>query len=213
MIIKYELGSQYYFYKLEDAKEMGKLNFILSNNKGDFLNLGYYSNVTKFQGYNVCNAKTLNVFKFVDEILPEGVECKKVGYGGYYASRKYASKVTENLEVSNEEEEKSKDGKNSSVYDETSSLLTKDRFYLGPTGGFVYEIYDYEGKVCIDLDMREQNDFDEWGRIYDVYEENGIVYVEFTKYEGEVEEDKLFLGVKAVNFSYDLIKDFVKKEY
>ncbi|MFW6286300.1 MAG: amylo-alpha-1,6-glucosidase [Nanoarchaeota archaeon] len=226
MNIKYDLVDKSYCYKCDNKSEVEKLNFLLTNTKGDFLNLGYKKNCTKFQGFNVCNKNTLEIFKFLDEIVVGDVNCVEGTYGGYYSMRKFASKLTQNLvlPVNKQGDFSETLGSETKLkYDENgilvedidyeNTLLPQDKFYLGPTGGFVYEINDYEGKIYIDLDMRKQNDFDKWGRIYEVYEEDGIVYVHFTKKNGDNKDYDLFFGIKAMNFSYDLIKDFIKKEY
>ena len=49
----------------------------------------------------------------------------------------------------------------------------------------IYEIFNYEGDIVFDLDIKKLNDFDEWGREYNVYNEDGIVYVEYTKKKKE----------------------------
>ncbi len=193
MKISYNLINQVYSYEQKDRAEIEKVNFVLSNSKGDFLNLGTNENFCKYQGLCVLDTKSLEVFKFLDAISLQGLSVSAVEYGGYYASRKYVSKYT--------------------LGDEENPIQTQDRFYLGPRGGCVYEISNYEGNLNIDLDLRKLNDFDEWGRDYKVYEKNGVVFVEYQKSNPDGEDYNLYFGVKAMNFTYDLFKDFVKKEY
>ncbi len=197
MDIKYNLVESYFLYKQENEKEASKLNFLLTNNKGDFLMHGFERNSSKVQGLNVCNPKTLDIFKFVDEILLDGLQLDMVEYGGYFVKRYFSSNylASEDMKEIQEEDQ------------------IRDRFYLGPTGGMVYEVENYEGSVFIDLDMRKNIDFDKWGRDYNVYSEKGIVFVEYTKRTGENEDYKLFLGIKAANFAYDLKKEWIRKEY
>ncbi|MDA3856014.1 MAG: hypothetical protein PF569_07160 [Candidatus Woesearchaeota archaeon] len=183
-----------------DLDEIKKLNFVLSNSRGDFLNLGFSNNSTKYEGLCVLENKTLDVYKFLDEVLLEGVEVSSVEYGGYFVKRKFLSKVESLVIDETEDDEK------------VEEVVTFDKFYLGPSGGMIYEVSNYEGRINFDLDIRKLNDFDEWGRIYDVYVKDGVVLVEYKK-EKEDSSYSAFFGIKAVNFSYDLVKDFVKKEY
>jgi hypothetical protein len=197
MKINYNLPGFAYSYQQDDKKEEKKLNFLLANNKGDFLNLGIFKNDCKYQGLNICNTKTLEIFKFLDEIILDGIEPAEISYNGYSATRKFKSKLALIEQDSKSEE----------------IITTTDKFYLGPTGGIVYEINNYEGNLKIDLDIRKQNDFDEWGREYNIFEESGILMVEYTKKKGDENDYKLYFGVKATNFLYELIKDYTKKDY
>lgn len=201
MKIEYNLLGQVFSYTQIDVNEVRKLNFVLSNSRGDFLNLGLSSNSTKYEGLCVLDNKTLEVYKFLDEILLEGVEVSTVEYLGYSVKRKFISNVESLVQD---------DVPQSDI--DVQKKITTDKFYLGPSGGMIYEVSNYEGVINFDLDMRKLNDFDKWGRLYNVSIKDGVVLVEYKK-----EKDGLFysmfFGIKAINFSYDLIKDFVKKDY
>ncbi len=192
MKITYKLKNQITSYEEKDSIEVLKSNFLLTNSKGDFLNLGIQKNSSKFQGYYYCNSQTLEMFKLLDEIILKDLEIDEVEYSGFKVVRKFNSKFI------------SQDDKKEN---------TIDSFYLGPTGGFIYEIKNYEGDLFIDLDIRKQFDFDKWGRDYKIYKENGIIIVEYTKSNQESEDYKLFLAIKSQNFLYKLIEKWEEKNY
>lgn len=225
MKINYRLNEDIYSYTQENQAEVNKLNFLLTNVKGDFLNLGVGPNSTKYQGLNMCNTKTLEIFKFLDEIILPNLEVKSVEYGGYYVKREFGSKISEvirteilNTNAKSEFDDDAKlvyndNGVLEEVYSEETETQPYDYFYLGPTGGMVYQIFNYDGDLLIDLDIRKQNDFDVWGREYNVYQKDGIIFVEYSKKVAEKEDYKVIFGIKAVNFIYDLKKEWLKKEY
>ena len=209
MKIDYNLVGQKYFYEQKDKVEVSKLCFVLTNNRGDFLNLGVIDNSSKFQGLNFCDSNSIDMFKIIDNIVLSGMNVDSVEYGGYYVLRKMSSKFEESLvEVVNE---------NNEVIEESIDFDNKvcsDRFYLGEKGGLIYDIFNYDGEVLIDLDMKKFHDFDDFGRIYNVEEVGDVILIEFRKEnENSNEEYSLFLGIKATNFSYRLIGDWIEKNY
>ena len=216
MNIKYDFYSEQYFYSTLQNGEEDKLSFLLTNNKGDYLHMGAKKNSCKFDGLTMCDTKTLEMFKILDEIILENVELKEVTYNGYKVTRTFKSKYTQNCHVvvdsadtkdsmfgETGELRYSDDGRLEEVVEQKSQREARDSFYLGPTGGIVYEVTNYEGKIFLDFDCKKLNDFDEWGRDYRVYKKDGIVFIEYTKKKGEEEEYKVFVGVKAMNFLYD----------
>ena len=228
MRISYSFPSQIYSYSQKDNNELSKLNFLITNSKGDFINLGVEKNSSKFYGLNVCKNETLEIFKFIEEITPVGLEAIEVVNEGYRVIRKFKSGYTEQTETIVVEEETRKDhlfGERGDLkYDEEGKLIEEvsiesnnkpyDIFYLGPSGGMVYEIFNFEGSLLIDLDMKLRDDFDTLGREYEIDNENGIIFVEYTKKDQNNEiKYKQYLGVKAVNFSYEILGQWVEKFY
>ena len=193
MKIVYDLVSEKEEFFQENPDYVENLNFVLSNNKGDFLNQGIVKNTTKFQGYNISNPKTLEVFKIIDEIIPLNVEPTEVQYSGHRVKRLFKSNITD---------------ENSKSYSSTY-----DTFYLGPSGGFIYEIKNFHGELLFDLDFRKRDDFDEWGRFYNFYIKSGILMVEYTKKIGDEQNYKLFMGIKANSLKYDYLGEWTKKQY
>ena len=141
MKIKYNLNNEIYSYTQDEKVEENKLNFLLTNNKGDFLNLGVQSNSSKFQGLNFCDSKTLEIFKVLDEILLPGLEVKEVEVGGYYIKREFASKISQVMHVpietakeSDYDEdaklEYSENGVLEEVYEDENEIVATDRFFF-----------------------------------------------------------------------------------
>ncbi|MCA9460449.1 MAG: hypothetical protein KC550_07930, partial [Nanoarchaeota archaeon] len=226
MKIKYDLNNQIYEFNQLDSDEAKKLNFLLSNNKGDFLNIGVFGNTCKFHGLSYCNPKTLEIFKVIDEIIPSGLEVSQIEYSGATVERKFKSKFSEIVEIPVVEEIKSdtfgdkgnleydESGVLNEVVEERVEMEAKDKFYLGPTGGLIYEIFNFEGQVFIDLDVKKQNDYSKWGRDYQTYKKDDFIFVKYIKTsQDDGSKYNFYVGVKAVNFSYDMVNEWVLKEY
>jgi hypothetical protein len=206
MFIDYILGGEKHTFSQISENDLVNLNFLLTNPKGDFLNLGIESNSCKYQGFNVCKNSTVEIFKFIESIFPVGVDVDRVKYNGSTIERTFKSKFTEELSYKDSEGDASDD------FFYENKVLTTDSFFVGPTGGLIYEINNFEGQVILDLDMRKKNDFNKSGRDFNVFSEGGVVYVEFTKVNGKYSY-KQFMAIKAQNFSYDLVEKFVNKHY
>lgn len=189
MQIRYILEGKNYVYEQTDPREEKKLSLLLTNPKGDFLQLGANTNSSKFEGLSITHPTTLEVFKILDWFGPQGVICDELVYSGPVVERYFSSQYTQ------------------------GSTLSHDRIYLGPTGGMIYEITDFQGTLSFDLDCKRYEDFDEWGRLYEVYKKDDIVFVSFKKMKDNTEQYKLFFGIRAMNFNYEIIKEWVKKEY
>jgi hypothetical protein len=229
MFIDYVLGGKNNTFEQISEKDLLNLNFLLINSKGDFLNLGASYNSCKYQGFNVCKNLTVEIFKFIEAIFPIGVEVDRVKYTGDRVERIFKSKFTQELVYS---ELSSSLGSDSSDYNSKSGrvpedvdvndstdeffsrgkMCTRDSFFVGPTGGLIYEINNFEGELVIDLDMKKKNDFNKVGREYKVFTEDGVMYVEFTKRNGKFSYVQ-YMAVKAQNFAYDLVEKFVTKHY
>lgn len=192
MNVKYRLSGNEFNFKQTETDEVKKLNFLLSNNKGDFLNLGVSENSSKFQGLNVLRKEDFVFFKFLEAIVPKGLEVEEVEYLGYKVKRYFKSNF---------------------AIGETGDAPC-DVFYLGPTGGVIYEIQNFDGEVFFDIDMRSFYDFKDEGRFYFVNETNGVVLVEYEKKDEKGDtEYKLYFGIKAVNFLHEIIGEWQKREY
>lgn len=195
MKIFYKLGKELYTYNQTNLEELKKLNFLLTNKKGDFLNLGVEKNSTKFQGFNFCNNKTLEIYKVIENIVPIGLEVESVLYGGYFCQREFKSHIESDIK--------------------NSKHITRDRFYVGPTGGMIYEIENFSGDVEINLDCRKQNDFEKWGRNYEIYKENDTLFVKYTKQNPDSKNDEyqIYFGMKTTNLVYEMLENWIEVEY
>lgn len=225
MKISYDLGNQLYTYAQNNIEEINKLNFVLTNNNGCFLNLGAIKNSCKFQGLNIYNEKTKDIYKFVEEIIPTKLKLNEISHKGNKIERTFKPITVYPTNVIVNEENKvdhlfGEEGvleydEEGNVVEEVktdSQITPKDRFYLGPSGGLIYEIENFKGELLIDIDMKKRDDFDTEGRNYNVYTEDGIIFIEYTKTNTQGEY-KQYLGIKSTNFSYNLCEEWTKKNY
>ena len=86
-------------------------------------------------------------------------------------------------------------------------------FSLGDNSLFLWS--DFEQDVIIDLDFRFVHDFDDTGRIYDVYEKDGFVIVKYTKFSDSSLSDasfSKFLAIKGLG-SVSFLKSWIHKFY
>ena len=88
-----------------------------------------------------------------------------------------------------------------------------DEFFLGPTGGCIYTFENSQQEIYLDLDCHKYGDFDEWGRDYSTFEENGILYLTYTKKSETKEDYTLYFGLDISKLSYKLKKEWIQKEY
>jgi len=202
MNIRFNFKDNFYNYQQIDKEEIEKLTFLLTNIKGDFLNLGFDENSIKSEGLNIFNQKENSTFKIIDSIKPQGLETDLVEFEGFKVKRNFKSKFSEILVENND---------NPSL--NTIETSTSDSFYLGPTGGLIYDIENFNGYINIDLDMRKSEDYDKWGRNYRSYKKDQILIIEYTKIKEDKTEYKLYLGIKTVNFDYKILDKWFEKEY
>ncbi len=228
MRISYILNNQTYSYEQNDLVELSKLNFLLTNEKGDFLNLGVKNNNCKFQGLNIFNSEQKEIFKFIEEIIPVKLRTFEVINEGYRITRIFNSKFMKptKIIVSDSNKQDSLFGEEGKLeYDENGNILEKldvkspkipkDHFYVGPSGGMIYEIENFSGNLLIDIDMKKRDDYSTIGRIYNVYKKDNVIMIEYTKNkENNTEIDyKQYLGIKSTNFEYEFIKEWTEKNY
>ena len=86
-------------------------------------------------------------------------------------------------------------------YIERISKEGVERFYMLSSGGLIYDVDGFSGEVCVWLDCRKMYDFNGIGRIYKVYEENGALIIEYTKFTDDSlskEDYKIFIAVFGV---------------
>ena len=212
MEIRYNFKENFYNFSNDDLEEGKNLSFLMTNAKGDFLNLGVEKNITKFQGLNIFEKN--DIFKIIDSIIPENLEVKNIIYEGFKVKRIFKSRFTEDvlIEEEGEKKEKNNDLKIENINEDSQPY---DTFYLGPNGGLVYEIENFEGVLKFFLDMRKMNDFDKWGRDYTSFKEDNILFMEYKKKTPSTNQDeyKLYLGIKTQNFDYILKNEWIENQY
>ena len=117
-------------------------------------------------------------------------------------------------------------------HDDVSSL--KNGFYFAErkkddviecfrmANGFNSLIYEVSGEqdVCILLDCKKSFDNREWGRYYEIFEEDGAIIVKFTKKTDKKEDSSegkgeftLFLAIKSGNLKYEKNDKWIERNY
>lgn len=224
MKIKYELSNQRYSY--DALGDLSKVSCLLSNIKGDFVQFAAQGNPTKFFGFHIANPKTFEIFKIIDEIILQGEEVAEVFYNGYEFERRYKSHRQNFVRVPVDEKTRSDhtfgehsvldyndEGILEEVVDMEFPVSTSERFFLGPSGGLVYEIRDFDGEVLIDFDVRKFYDFDQWGRNFERYVKGGVIIFKYVKQKGDSSDYEIFVGMKAANLKYDIVDEWTEKFY
>ncbi len=225
MNIKYYLGDETFSFRQDSPKHINRISSLLTNQKGDYLNLGINKNYCKFQGLNIVEKQTMDVFKILDEIVINST-CENIEVTPSKISREFHQVTLDKAKLKINSKslgdkyfgesgklEYNDEGELVEVLNDNIKVSPKDYFFLGPTGGFIYEIKDFNEDIYIDLDCHKLNDFDEWGRDYQVELVDNKLIVKYTKKKDDKKEYTLYFGLLIDNLKFDLIKDFIEKEY
>ena len=141
MFIDYILRDKIHTFEQFSKEDLMSLNFLLTNSKGDFLNLGVNSNSCKYQGFSVCKTSTVEIFKFIESIVPTGVVVDRVSYFGDRVERTFKSSFTQEINYTYSDSETPDDFlSDTDEFFSKDKIATKDSFFVGPTGGLIYEI-------------------------------------------------------------------------
>lgn len=188
MKIFYDINSKFSEFKCSDS-DSKKLNFVLSDFKGDFVNFGVLKNFDKYQGYFVCD-KDLKLYKSIDEFdFGDNTKFTSVKYNGFFVKRNF---------------EKTIDGNTKEYY---------DKCYLSSNNCLVHTT-TYDDWVNLDLDCREKDDFSTNNRNYYVYHEDRFVIVEYVKLRDDGSEDyRTFLAIGGHGFHTEFIEEWFLKNY
>ncbi|MFA6072864.1 MAG: amylo-alpha-1,6-glucosidase [Candidatus Woesearchaeota archaeon] len=88
-----------------------------------------------------------------------------------------------------------------------------ERFWFSSTN-LIYEIHGSK-EVSLQLDFRKIHDYDDKGRIYNIYQEKDMLIIEYKKYDDLDLKNfsySKFLVLKGVK-SYELVNKWIKKNY
>lgn len=177
MNISYKVADVNQEYKSDD----NSASSFLSNQRGDFFLLGNNHKNLSYFGLSYYHAQE-GFIKLINCFELENVEQIGCIYEGYKTTNEYHLKHLE-----------------------PSQRITES-YFLGPSGGFVYNLSGYQGRVKINFDIRKI--FSTTGASYDVNIENGIIFV-----EGKLGLDYFYVGINAKNTSYHMIKEFEKRDF
>ena len=159
-------------------------NFFLSNSSNSLVNFAVRRTFDKTQGYNIFDLEKQEEFKILDEIVLDGVsEFKKVEIFEKSVRRVFQ-----------------KDG-----------LEFEDYFYLDKQGVLNYNT-NYFGNIYLDLDVRKRDEFDKFGRFFEVVEQtrNQTIF----KYELKGKKSFIvYIGVKHQDLKAFELDSWVLKDY
>ena len=124
-------------------------------------------------------------YKIIDEFMIEGATFNQIKYDGVKTIRKFS--------VNNKNYE--------------------DIYYLS-SKGLVYSS-NYDSWIYLDLDCKNKNDFDKWGRNYKIYKKNNIYIIEYTKTKTNQSDNEyqVFLGILGSNITFEKLEQWIEKEY
>jgi hypothetical protein len=225
MKIKYVLNDFEHKFIQNSENYRKYLNFLLTNHKGDFFQLGVENSVEKFFGFNFFDSENYDFYKLLDDIFLKDMEVEEVEYNGYFIKRylksKFEKPITYEIKDNNlpDDVDLLKVDNNGKIIEEIDegvmNLRTYDRFYLTPNGVLIYEVDNYDGSIVLDIDMRKINDFHKWGREFEFEKQGNTLIYKYVKENPETKEEEyeIYLGIRSVNLSYDKINKWVKKDY
>ena len=152
------------------------IGFLLTNKKGSYCSF-FNMLSSRYQGLFYFDEKTMNMYKFIDNIGLVGGEVSHLKNGFYFVERRKGNVIES---------------------------------FIMPKGfnSLVYELGS-ENEIDLILDCKSSYDNREWGRYYDIFEEDGFIIVKFTKKTDKredssngFEEFTLYLAIKSNNNYY-----------
>ncbi len=202
---------------------INKGGILLNSEKESFLNLGFKENFTKFNGFY--SSLNNEIYKIIDEFVLDteksvvciednDLEITRV-YDSTYAKVQKRVPLGSKIEGDIIGVSYGDDGNIEEIVDYEGESSTRETFFVGLTGGLIYNINNFYGNINVDLDIRKGKNFSEWGRYYDVYKENDIIIVEFEKKieNEEKSEYKVYVAFRIPNSEIKIKKEWIKKEY
>ena len=162
--------------------------FLLTNKNGSYCSL-YNEPSSRYQGLFYFDEKTMDMYKFIENMEIVGHDNVSVLKNGFYFAERWKENVSELF------------------------LMPKDFNLL------VYEM-NSENEIDLILDCKLSTDNREWGRYYEIFEENGCIVVKFTKKTDRredatdgAEEFVLYLAIKSNNKSYKKNDKWIERHY
>ena len=172
------------------SKPEDKLHsYVLTNERGDFICQSLQQGVCKSFGYFLRQNKE-SVLKVIDFIGPLNLKAKKVDIKEFSVTKEF-----------------------SSPYVEHDEDLGYEKVCISPIGGVLYEVR-VDSPIVIDLDVKVFNDYSKFGKEYNIYEEQGVLFIEFCKRDDSGKElYRCYIGIKTQNLIYTKREEWIKKEY
>ena len=163
------------------------IGFLLTGKNGSYCSF-FNQPSSRYQGLFYFDKKTLNMYRFIENIeIPGNNKIDFIKNGFYFAERKKGNAI--------------------------------ELFFM-PKGfnSLIYEL-NSENEIELALDCKNSYDNREFGRHYEIFEEDGFIIVKFTKKSDKredkkvVEEFVLYLAIKTDNNLYEKIDKWTERHY
>ena len=165
-------------------------SYLLTNQRGDFIHQSLSPNVCKSFGFFYRDSNQRKPIKVIDWFGNLDLETKKVDIKEFQVQKEFSSPYVE---------------------DEHSYGFEKTT--ISPNGGCLIET-QIEGSVVLDLDVKYFDDYSKFGKEYKIYEEEGVLFIEFLKKDEDSNETlKMYVGIKTPNLQYERVEEWIEKKY
>lgn len=188
MDINYSFAKKNVSFSQKEADDLH--SFLLTNQFGDIIHQSLKPEVCKSFGFFNRDHDKNKLIKVIDWFGPTNLEVNKIDVKEFQVTQHF-----------------------SSPFVDTDEELGFAKITISPNGGFMYEIQT-DSTIVLDLDVKYFDDYSKWGKEYKIYEEDGILFIEFLKKdENNNETLKLYIGIKTQNLQYNKIEEWIEKNY
>lgn len=188
MDISYTIGGKTSTFSKKALDDLG--SFLLKNTQGDYILQSVYEPTCKSFGFFEFNSTMSTPLKVIDWFGIKNNQVEKINMGEYFVEKYYSSPYIEHS---------------------SENVLEYESYTISPKGGFVYKTNSHL-PIQVHLDVRYFDDFSKFGKEYSIYEENGIIYIDFVKKD---ENSNIayteFIAISTPNVVYTKIERFFEQ--
>lgn len=191
MDIRYKIAKQVISFTQKEEDDL--FSYVLTNQKGDSIVQSLEPEVCKSFGFFTRDNEKQNMIKVFDWFGTLDYKTKNVEIGEYSIVKEFTSPYYE--------------------HSNTSEIIGFEKITISPNGGFLFET-NIDSSIVIDLDVKYFDDYSKFGKNYSIYEEDGVLFIEFQK-TNENEDLTLghIIGIKTPNLQYSKIEKWIEKTY
>ncbi|MFT4244092.1 MAG: amylo-alpha-1,6-glucosidase [Candidatus Woesearchaeota archaeon] len=190
MDIRYKIAKQIVSFTQKEYDDL--FSYVLTNQKGDCIIQSLEDSKCKSFGFFKRDNEKHTLIKIIDWFGTKQFTTKNIEIQEYSITKEFSSPYYENED----------------------SVIGFEKITISPNGGFIFET-NVDSNIIVDLDIRYFSDFSKFGKEYKIYQEEGILFIEFIKKnENSNEEDlKVYIGIKTQNLIFKEIQQWIEKEY
>ncbi|MFP4401617.1 MAG: amylo-alpha-1,6-glucosidase [Candidatus Nanoarchaeia archaeon] len=189
MDISYTIGGKTSTFSKKTLNELG--SFLLKNPQGDYIIQSVYEPTCKSFGFFRFDQSMQTPLKVLDWFGVKNTQVEKINISEYRVEKYFKSPYIEHS---------------------TENVLEYESFTKSPKGGFVYKTNSHL-PIQVHLDVRYFDDFSKFGKFYNLYEEEGIVFIEFTKKNNDLIQYQEIIAISTPNIVYTKVEQFVEQYY